>query len=160
MVTGHRSVTQSHPKVMYPQQPLGTEGSPVNGGSVPPPTVYSDPCPQNEVGTKGSGDGDTRQGRNARLLSAWPRWGGKQARPGQPLPLQRGVDAGGWVPRTQNKPGFYFQVLLWTLSKVPGEQAGVVRRRKQDWGGLLGVGRGGRRTGRSERAGLDKALGV
>lgn len=54
--------------------------------------------------------------------------GRKKAGPGQPLPLWQGVDdAGGWVPRTQNKPVFYFQVLLWILSKVPGEREGQGR---------------------------------
>ena len=98
-------------------------------------------------GTKESGGGNATQGRNACLLSAWPRWGGKQAGPGQPLPLRQGVDAGGWVPRTQNKPACYFQVLLWTLSKVPGEKEGA-------------VGRGESRAGEGcwERAGVDGGL--
>lgn len=86
-------------------------------------------------GTEGSGTGDARQGRNACLLSAWPRWGGEPDGPGQPLPLRQGVDAGGWVPRTQNKPAFYFQVLLWTLSKVPGEEEGAVGKAAgREWG--------------------------
>lgn len=67
---------------------------------------------------------------------------GRQASPGQPLPLQQGVDAGGWVPRTQNKPAFYFQVLLWTLSKVPGEKEGAVAEEKTEPRKVAGRGRG------------------
>lgn len=86
------------------------------------------------------------------LLSAWPRWGGKQAGSGQPLPLEQGGDAGGWVPRTQNKPAFYFQVLPWTLSKVPGGRQGVVGWEKAELGRLLGEG-GGVDRGRALREG-------
>lgn len=58
-----------------------------------------------------------------------------EAGPGQPLLTPQGVDAGERIPRTQNKPAFYLQVPLQTLSKVLGES---------EWlsgGGLLGVRR-------------------
>lgn len=102
---------------------------------------------------RGSGGGDARQGRNACLISL-AKVGGKQEGPGQPLPLQQGADAGGWVPRTQNKPAFYFQVLLWTLSKVPGVKEGVVGRGESiaGEGCWEGVGVDGGLTSQSGRA--------
>ena len=108
-----------------------------------------------ECRTPRVGGWQCQAGRNARLLSAWPRWGGKQAGPGQPLPLWQGVDdAGGWVPRTQNKPVFYFQVLLWTLSKVPGEREGRWGEEKAAQGKTAGRGVGvdGGLTGQRGRA--------
>lgn len=109
------------------------------------------PSAGGEHGTTGWGEGDARPGRHACLLSARPRWGGPRAGPGQPPPLQQGVDAGGRVPRTQNKPAFYFQVLLWTFSKVPGGREGAV-------GKAAGVEAG--RADRSEREGPDKDPGA
>lgn len=109
------------------------------GGALPAPWTL--PHPQRGVSTGHFAWRDRGWGRQAgktHMASYQPGQGGegKQAGPGQPLPQPQGVDAGGWVPRTQNKPAFYFQVLQWTLSKVPGEEewaAGKVAGRGRGW---------------------------
>lgn len=52
------------------------------------------------------------------MLAFYQSGQGGEAGPGQPLLTPQGER----IPRTQNKPAFYLQVLLQTLSKVLGEE--------------------------------------
>jgi hypothetical protein len=58
-------------------------------------------------------------GKEEIAVSVWPQWGGW---PRAALLTSLGGDDGGRAPRTQNKPAFYFPVLLQTLSKALEEE--------------------------------------